>query len=147
MKYTEMKQAIAAGTMAVGDEVWIVDYRHNDGVRIPIRALAPTRVKIFSNRDVARNHQFRYTKAEEMRTGYHFRELKKNGEPRAAVITPGVTHFYSPGVAVEVFLTEDEARVKYHEQVQVAIDQLREKQDTFNEQYNLKLLEMQGLLS
>jgi len=81
---------------------------------------------------------------ERCKNGYHFRELKKNGEPRVAIILPFV---YVPDAAVEVFLVETEARAKYRELVYIAMDQLREKQDKFNEQYNLKLLEMQGLLS
>ena len=144
MKYAEMKEAIATGTISVGDDVWIVDYRHRDGGRTPERAIAPTLVKIFSSHDMGDNLQFRYTHPTDIRTGYHFRELKKNGEPRVALILPFI---YSRDNAVEVFLLEDEARARYHEQLHAAMDQLREKQDTFNEQYNLKLLEMQGLLS
>jgi hypothetical protein len=164
MKYEEMKEAIAAGTIAVGDDVWIVDYKHSNGSRTPVRNLIPTLARIYSNHDLDHNTDFDYAGLKELKNGYHFRGLKRNGEPRVALINPFIVSYNVPYEGFEVFFTEAEARIRYREQVKAAMEQMRQKQqavneqfrqsgqtpkkqDTFNEQYNLKLLEMQGLLS
>jgi hypothetical protein len=151
MKYVEMKEAITAGTMAVGDDVWVVDHRYKDIKKAPVRNITPTHVRIFETGEEVYGvaDPYRYSGVLDA-GGYHFRSFGKNGKLLVKLIAPhDVDYPYSRQStehSVHVFLTEAEAQEKYREQVEVAMGQLREQQDQANIVFNLILLQLQERL-
>jgi hypothetical protein len=127
MLYPELRDQIANGTINVGDDVWIVDFRYEDVLNKPIRNVTPTLVRITSNDDLPARKTVYYA-------DYHFRPLGKNGAAKATVIAPyDNTGFRGyTGVSVNIFLTEAEAQARYQEQIREAREQIvvaRERSD------------------
>jgi hypothetical protein len=142
MNYGEMKQAIEAGTMAVGDEVWIVHYWYRDINRSPARDLPPTHVQIVRNNQDEPIRYIGYLEPD----GYHFRPLGKNGQPLAKIFSPHDYEWYTDELSAHIYLTEAEAQADYREQIAVVMEQLDEAHDAVNVKFNLRRIGIQGRL-
>jgi hypothetical protein len=143
MKYEELKQAVKAGTINVGDDVWVVDFRYDDISKAPTRNIAPVRARICQADIVNEPDNFRYTGQLDY-TGYYFRPIGKNGQPLTKVLTPYLYDFEK--VSINVFLTEEEAHEKHREQVATVVDQVRTLQDEMNVTFNLKVMHLEERL-
>lgn len=124
----------------VGDKLWICDYRFNNlFIEKPIRHVIPTHVVIESNEDLPKNKRVHYS-------DYHFKCLNKNGSPlKGKIIAPfDNTGFRSyTGVALKVFLTEDEARAHYSRRcAEIKIEVMKEK-NRIIAKYDSKIKELE----
>jgi hypothetical protein len=143
MKYEELKQAVKAGTINVGDDVWVVDFRYDDISKPPVRNVAPTHARIFEADIVNEPNNFRYSGQLDY-TGYYFRPVGKKGIPLTKVITPYVYDIEE--ISLNVFLTEEEAHEKHREQVATVVEQVRTLQDEMNVTFNLKVMHLEERL-
>jgi hypothetical protein len=119
MNQAELAQKLEDGDIAIGDEVWITDFRHNDINESPIRHIKPVRVVISDNGSLPKNKAVYYS-------SFHFREIGKTGKILAKIIAPYDNTGYRSrtGDSVHIFLTEDEADKKYAEQCRVVLQQI-----------------------
>lgn len=108
MLYLNLLALIESGDKKIGDEVWVVDVRHDDILNKPIRNVPPTKVGIFGADSLNPKKKVYYA-------SYHFRVTGKNGNPLAAVIAPyDNTGFRGyTGISLNIFLTEREAKNFY----------------------------------
>jgi len=140
MKYEEMKEAIAAGTINVGDDVWVVDFRYDDISKPPARNVVPTQVRIFEADIFNEPDNFHYTGRMDY-SGYYFRPVGRNGNPLAKVLAPYLYDIEK--TALQVFLTKEEADEKYREQVATIVGQVRALQDEMNVTFNLRVMDLE----
>jgi hypothetical protein len=143
MNYEELKQAVKAGTINVGDDVWVVDFRYDDISKPPARNVAPTHARIFEADIFNEPDNFRYSGRMDY-DGYYFRPVGKNGNPLAKVLTPYLYDFEK--VSLNIFLTEEEAHEKHREQVAITVGQVRALQDEMNVTFNLKVMQLEERL-
>lgn len=137
MLFPELQQLLEQGKVLVGDDLWISDFRHDDIMNKPIRNVAPTQVKVFSNEDLPANKKVYYA-------SYHFRPVGKNGKLLATVIAPyDNTGFRGyTGSSVNIFLTKDEAVESFKVQCDEVKNQIFAAKEIWEKRFNDMLAEV-----
>lgn len=106
----------------VGKRVWICDYRNNekDVCNKPIRHIKPTYVEVCLPTN---------NKEQVYYSPIHFKEVGKNGKLKSKVIAPYDNTRYRSytGVSVNIFLSENECKEFYKQQVNKAIHEIKEE--------------------
>ncbi len=98
-----------------GQDFYICDFRKPDINKKPIRCVAPTFVQVRPNSEIKK--RIYYSES-------HFRPYGKTDLLSKVIPLFDTTGFRSnPGTAVQVFETPDECFDKWHDQLQVVIDQ------------------------
>jgi len=82
-----------------GNIVWVCDYRYNDYSKKPIRHLKPTKVKVCSKGILPKNEKLYYT-------DIFFMSIKGN---KIIKLYDNTGYRSFPGIAVQVFLSEEES--------------------------------------
>jgi len=101
MKYEEFSRGPQGRRIAVGTDVWVVDYVFEDGIKPPVRNIPPTLVQFMYSHDYPQ-----------------FVPYKKDGTLKHSGSIS--THSSNTRHAINVFVTEAEAREFYHEQCEKA---------------------------
>jgi hypothetical protein len=117
MQYNELQRKINGGTILPDQRLWLVDVRYENIDNKPLRNVPPTQVVL------ADNPNRRY----HMRQNYTFLIVKPNGEISAKHINIYPSVYRSrPNDSIYIFLTKEEAEVKYREQ---CVEILRQAED------------------
>jgi hypothetical protein len=137
MLQPELEELLEKRQIAVGDTVWITDYRHNEIQEKPIRHVPPTKVKIFDSSSLPINKRLYYTQ-------YYFRAVGAKGNLLAAIIPAYDNTGYRgrAGGSVKIFLTEEEARSSYKQQCEVVKEQIMEAKNLWEQKFNEMLSEV-----
>jgi hypothetical protein len=137
MRYTEFEQALAAGTINIGDEVWVVDFQYDDARKNPVRNVAPTRVRIVVFDDDAPDTWFGTIRQTKFQVVGHDGNLKNTVISRYSANR----RFY-----INVFLTQDEAEDFYTQQCLEAKEKLEEASRLSHEKFMNSLQDVERRL-
>jgi hypothetical protein len=140
MRYDDLVNRLINGTLAVGDDVWLVDARHED-LGTP-HIIPPTKARIDAPANT-HNENFLY------RAKHYFRPLKKNGDIKVAIIRPyrtirGRTRFDD---SIHIFLTKEEANREYIQQCEALKEQVQQQQDDSNRAFEAQLTDLDARIS
>ena len=107
----------------VGEVVWLCHYLHPDLNKKPLRNIPPTKVLVRSNEELPKNKRVYYSET-------HFSPIKKDGSPKATVISPVDNTGYRAycGNELNVFTEKDECVEQWEKDVKNVCASLHEEE-------------------
>jgi hypothetical protein len=128
MKYSEFSRGPQGRRITVGTDVWVVDYVFEDGTKPPVRNIPPTRVQFRNSHDYP-----------------HFISYKRDGTLKHSGSIS--TRSANTRHAINVFVTEEEAREFYHEQCEKAKQVVQDALDNMIRSVTERLLDIDSRIT
>jgi hypothetical protein len=139
MRYNDLLNRITNGLSDVGDDVWLVDVRHED--LNTSNVIPPTLARI-STPDNPHVELFLQG------SKHYFQPLKNNGEAKTIIVRPFRTvRGRRRDDSIHIFLTEDEARLEYIQQCRAVKETVQQQQDDSNRKFEAQLADLDARIS